>query len=403
MVGDHLGDRLARLRRLADLTQEGLAERSGVSVDVIRKLEQQRKHSARLPTLHKLAAGLGVEVTGLLGDPPALSNGEAESPALVALRRALMPSPLAAPPEPDHAEPLSLDLLTAELAEGWTLYHAAKFDQLTSILPGIIADARQAATVERGQQFHAAHAALGKALQLSGHLTVRLGKTDLALASLERALTVADSAERPLLRPMLCNSIAWAYQRQNRLDDAQKLAVHAADGVERGGQRSAEQVRVWGALLISAARSADLSGDHERANDIFAVAERAAGRLLRMPPTVNGKLVSVFNRSAVRIERVRLAAQFARPEEALSMARGIRLSPDTPPSWRSWLLLDVARAYADIGDAEGAVKSLQSLHRHAPQWMRYDTLSASIVRDLWAGRTRPPGLLKLAEFVGVVD
>jgi transcriptional regulator with XRE-family HTH domain len=87
--------RLARLRRLADVTLEGLAEWSGVSVEVIRKLEQHRKHSARLPTLHKLAAGIGVEVTGLLGDPPALSKAEAESP----VRRAIMPSLLAATPE----------------------------------------------------------------------------------------------------------------------------------------------------------------------------------------------------------------------------------------------------------------------------------------------------------------
>ncbi|MFI6470671.1 helix-turn-helix domain-containing protein [Streptomyces sp. NPDC050516] len=50
MASEHLGDRLSRLRRLADLTQEGLADRSGVSVDVVRKLEQKRKHSARLVT-----------------------------------------------------------------------------------------------------------------------------------------------------------------------------------------------------------------------------------------------------------------------------------------------------------------------------------------------------------------
>lgn len=95
MIADdrrHLGDRLARLRRLADVTQESLAERSGISVDVIRKLQQHRKHSVRLPTLHKLASGLGVEVTGLLGDPPALSDATVESPALVAVRRAIMPS-----------------------------------------------------------------------------------------------------------------------------------------------------------------------------------------------------------------------------------------------------------------------------------------------------------------------
>jgi transcriptional regulator with XRE-family HTH domain len=60
---ERLGEKLRRLRRLAKLTQEELAERSEVSVDVIRQLEQRRKHSARLPTLHALAAGLGLRVS----------------------------------------------------------------------------------------------------------------------------------------------------------------------------------------------------------------------------------------------------------------------------------------------------------------------------------------------------
>ncbi|MFE9591146.1 helix-turn-helix domain-containing protein [Streptomyces sp. NPDC006294] len=66
----NLGRTLRRLRRLAALTQEEPAERSGVSVDVIRQLGQRRKHSARLPTLHALANGLGVELTTLRGGAP---------------------------------------------------------------------------------------------------------------------------------------------------------------------------------------------------------------------------------------------------------------------------------------------------------------------------------------------
>lgn len=398
----HLGDRLARLRRLANVTQEDLAERSGVSVDVIRKLEQHRKHSARLPTLHKLASGLGIEVTGLLGDPPALSDAGDESPALVAVRRAIMPSPLTVAPEPDGAEPLSLDLVKVEIAEGWTLYHAAEFGQLAQALPGIIEDARLAAAVGRNEQRSAAHAALGKALQLGGHLAIRMGKTDLALSSLEGALLAADSAENPLLAPMVFNSIAWAYQRQNRLDDAQQVAVHAADGVERAGRvRTAEEVRVWGGLLLSAATSAGRTGDYEQATDMLKFAGSIAGRFARLPPPVNSKLVSVFNRSAVRIERIRLAVQHGRPEEALALASGIRLSGDIPPSWRTWLQLDIARAYTDLGDAGGAVKALELLRRRSPQWMRQHILAVTIVRDLWAGPARPPGLRKLAEFLGV--
>ncbi|MEV5507875.1 helix-turn-helix domain-containing protein [Streptomyces orinoci] len=404
MANEHLGDRLFRLRRLADLTQEGLAERSGVSADVVRKLEQKRKHSARLPTLHALAKGLGVEVTTLLGDPPGVpSTGEADPPALVAVRRAIMPPLFAPPPEPSGVEKLSLPLLRSEISEAWTLYHAAEFGRVMEALPGIIADARLSAAVGTGDQRAAGQGALAKALQLGGHLAIRLGKTDLALSALERALAAAEAAGDPLLPAMVCNSAAWAYQRQNRLDDAAHLAVHAADGIERDHVHNAEGVRVWGGLLMSAATSSARSGDYDMANEMMRTAERAAGRLATMPPPANGKLVSIFSKSSVRIERVRLAVQHARPEEALQLARGMRLSADTPPSWRTWLLLDVARAYTDVGDAEGAVLTLEKLHRLAPAWIRHHTLAVAIVSDLWAGPARPPGLRKLAEFLGVAN
>lgn len=404
MAAEHLGDKLARLRRLADLTQDGLAERSGVSVDVIRKLEQRRKHSARLPTLHALSKGLGVELTSLLGDPPGVpSNGEADPPALVAVRRAIMPPLFAPPPEPNSAERLSLGLLRREIADGWTLYHDADFGRLMEVLPGIIADARLAAAVGTASEREAGQAALGKALQLAGHLAIRLGKTDLALSALERAMNAAEQSSDPLLTPMVSNSVAWNYQRQNRLDDAERLAVHAADGVERDHADTAEGVRVWGGLLMSAATSYARSGDYDQANELMTTAENATRRLATLPAPADSKMVSVFSRSSVRIERVRLAVQHARPEEALSLAQGLRLSADTPPSWRTWLLLDVARAHTDLGNAEGAVRALERLRQIAPAWMRHHTLAVAIVSDLWSGPSRPPGLRRLVEFLGVAN
>ncbi|MFE2701760.1 helix-turn-helix domain-containing protein [Streptomyces mirabilis] len=403
-MAEHLGDRLARLRRLADLTQEGLAERSGVSVDVVRKLEQKRKHSARLPTLHALSRGLGVELTALLGDPPgAPSSGDADPPQLVALRRAIMPPLFAPPPEPNGPERLTVPLLRREIADGWTLYHDAEFGRLMEALPGIITDARFASAVGYAEERAAGQAALGKSLQLAGHLAIRLGKTDLALSALERAMNAASDSSDPLLAPMISNSVAWNYQRQNRLDDAEHLAIYAADGVEKEHGKSAEGLRVWGGLIMSAATSAARSGDYDTANDMMTTAENATRRLATLPPPTDGKMVSVFSRSSVRIERVRLAVQHARPEEALSLAKGMRLSADTPPSWRTWLLLDVARAHTDLGNAEGAVKALERLRQIAPAWMRHHTLAVAIVSDLWAGSSRPPGLRRIAEFLGVAN
>ncbi|NGO67634.1 helix-turn-helix domain-containing protein [Streptomyces boncukensis] len=403
-MAEHIGKRLRRLRSLAGLTQEGLSAASGVSVDVVARLEQQRKHSARLPTFHALAAGLGVEVTALMGDPPGIaSTGAAEPPQLVALRRAIMPPLIGMPPEPADVNTASLSSVRGELAEDWTLYHSAAFDDLMKRLPEAITNARLLALVGTPDQRAAGQAALGKALQLGGHLAIRLGKTDLALASLERAYAAAGESSDPLLAPMISNSVAWAYQRQNRLDDATGLAVHAADSIEHDRIGSAEQLRVWGGLVMSAATSSARSGNYDQAAEMMTTAEEATDKLTRLPPPRDGRMVSVFSRSSVRIERVRLAVQHGRPEEAITLANGMRLSSDTPPSWRTWLLLDVARAHTDVGDAEGAVKALKSLRRMTPGWMRHHTLAVAIVTDLWNGPNHPPDLRALARFLGIAE
>jgi transcriptional regulator with XRE-family HTH domain len=271
----HLGDRLSRLRRMAGLTQEQVSQRSGVSVDVIRKLEQRRKHSARLPTLHAIAKGLGAEVTTLLGDPPGIaSNGDPDPPALVDLRRAVMPSLTPKPPDASDLGSLSIGVLRQEIADGWSLYHCAEFARLIPVVPGIIADARLLAAVGTPEQKAAGAAALGKTLQLAGHLSIRLGKTDLALSALERAAAAANDSDDPLLTPMVHNSVAWAYQRQNRLDDAEELAITTADDLERGTLGNAARLRVWGGLLMSAATSAARMGNYDQARDMMTTAEK---------------------------------------------------------------------------------------------------------------------------------
>lgn len=404
MASEHLGKTLRRLRRLANLTQEELAERSGISVDVIRQLEQQRKHSARLPTLHALANGLGVELTTLLGDPPAVTaSGESDGPRFVAVRRAIMPALWGDDPVPGGPD-FSLSRLRDRIAEAWTQYHAAEFDTVMKALPDLIGDARSATVSGGAEECAAGFAALGKVLQLGGHVAVRMGKTDLALASLERALNAAEQSADPLLVPMVVNSTAWTYQRQGRLDDALTVALHAAEAMKHVGlTATSDGLKVWGALTMSAATSAARSGDYERAADMMAAAEREAARVSKLPEGGDNRMVSVFSPSSVRIERVRLAVQFGHSADALALAKGMRLSKDTPPSWRTWLLLDVARAHLDVGDAPGAVKTLESLRRVAPTWMQHHTLAVAIVRDLWALPNHPAGLRSLADFLGIAD
>ena len=152
---------------------------------------------------------------------------------------------------------------------------------------------------------------------------------------------------------------------------------------------------------MSAATSAARSNDYTSAAALMEHAEKEAARVAKLPQGSDSRMVSVFSLSSVRIERVRLAVQYGHPDQALTLAKGMRLSKDIPPSWRTWLLLDVARAHTDLGDAQGAVKALESLRRVAPTWMQHHTLAVAIVCDLWALPNHPAGLRPLAEFLGV--
>src|SRR3954453_2788477 len=92
-MGDGLtiGERVARLRRQRHLTQPELSERSGVSVDLIRKLEQNQRRSTRIASLQALAGALDVQVSTLLAGPTA---SDASNPGVPIgdVRRALAPS-----------------------------------------------------------------------------------------------------------------------------------------------------------------------------------------------------------------------------------------------------------------------------------------------------------------------
>lgn len=48
------------------------------------------------------------------------------------------------------------------------------------------------------------------------------------------------------------------------------------------------------------------------------------------------------------------------------------------------------------------MRALEGVRRQTPQWMRHQTRAVAIVRGLWVGPARPPGLRRLAELLGVI-
>jgi transcriptional regulator with XRE-family HTH domain len=84
-VGETIGWQLRRLRRLRGLTQEELADRANVSRDLVAKLEQGRRHTARITSLASLARALDVELSALVERAtPVLRTEDGETAGVVA-------------------------------------------------------------------------------------------------------------------------------------------------------------------------------------------------------------------------------------------------------------------------------------------------------------------------------
>ena len=68
LVMTEVGDRLKKLRRRAMLTQEQLAQKSGVALTTINRIETATVEDPHFSTLRKLARALGVEARELVED-----------------------------------------------------------------------------------------------------------------------------------------------------------------------------------------------------------------------------------------------------------------------------------------------------------------------------------------------
>jgi len=75
-IGETIRYQLRRLRRLRGLTQEELADRADVSRDLVAKLEQGRRQTARITSLASLARALNVELSTLVTRPTTMLEAE---------------------------------------------------------------------------------------------------------------------------------------------------------------------------------------------------------------------------------------------------------------------------------------------------------------------------------------
>lgn len=251
-VEGNIGERVGALRRRRGLTQEHLAEASGVDVSTVRKLEQGARHGARLDTLHSLARALDTRTSDLLGSggatPPVKDDSSAVD--LIRLRQVLTPIG-----ELDMSgDDPDLDQLRRSYEAAYHRYERNEYDATARTAPGLITDARRVLAAADETQRPEAERLLAYTLHLAGSLLTQLRQFDLAYLPLREAVDLARQGGYLLAEASISTAMAWLLMEQGRLDDTEDVAIGTADRVEprmsqatpRGDQRlgAARHVRI---------------------------------------------------------------------------------------------------------------------------------------------------------------
>lgn len=231
-----LGERLAQLRRRRGWTQEELAERSGVSVSVIRKLERGERDSAGLSTMRKFASALDVATMELFAPVPVFAGpvDESERDDLYDLRCVLQP-----PRGVDGVGVLSLaeddggpSGLDESLGIADRLFRDDDFAAAAAVLPTLITQARIAMAESDQVRKLAAWTQLARVYLLAASLLTQLRKDDLAYHTLGLALDAANHVGDQGLIGSVVGGETWLLMRQGRLSDAIEVALDASERLE---------------------------------------------------------------------------------------------------------------------------------------------------------------------------
>jgi len=404
---ESLGERLGKLRRRRGLTQDQLALASGVGVATIRKIERDAQATARLATLHRLARVLNVPTTALLTAPQVQPAPVADDSGLRSIRQALQPirSLNGVSFAEDATSIPTIVGLRESLRAANGVYQGDDYDLVLRLVPGLLSEARVLVRETDHDDHLAALSGLAQVYQLVGGVLTQLRHTDLAASALDEAIRLADSAGDRMTAASAVVSQCWVLLRQQRLDEAEQLAVATADLIEPSFRTASRtHLATWGWLALRASAAAVRNNRPSEAEDLIRAAQAAAARIGADFIDYH-EYWSSFGPVTVAYKHVENKVIEDDPHGALALAARIPPDPSARPTSNNLNrhLLDVAWAQVQLRRYSEGTAILLGIQRRAPEWLRYQRFAKDTAKRIVHRHKRslPPELVTLADALGI--
>ena len=383
------GARVAAIRQRRGLSQDELAEASGVHVATIRNLEQHPGDvHPRASTLHALARALKVTTTGLMNPAQPEAPDPVPAEQWDDVRDALYR------PGPDDG-PASVSEVSGALAACMPALAANRYAEARAVLPALIRDARSLGDGGRRQQ--------SRVYNMAAWLLVMTRQWDDAAAA---ARLARDAASDPADVLAAVNTTLWLLLRQGHLDGAARLAESTADDFEPSFRHTPVPVVAgWGKVMLYLNNARVRDNSPGAAEEALSCAYAAAHRTGR-EVALDRSTTRTFGPASVAMIEAENAAIRERPEDVLSVTSRIPrqglVHAQSASRWRS--RLDVARAHALLRHPQDAVRELDAIRQAAPEWLAQQRYARDIMAEVMPAvmrrrRTLPENVRVLADAV----
>lgn len=372
------GRRVAVHRKKLGYSQVQFAEVFGRSVAWLSQVERGVRKIDRMSVLERLADVLDVPIAQLAPDRPAVAVPA--EPAASVLSLALSSND-ALRAVLSCARPVQLDSLRARSERAREHAHGSRYDEVAGLLVELLPELEHALRHTEGAERRRVCVLQAKAYHTAAAVLAELGDSAAAWVAVDRAVHAAAQADDPLLMAEGAFRLSIVFQGARRFDLSMRAATSAASAIadlSAGG--APEAIALHGALHLRVAVAAAALNNAARAYDELALAHHDA-ELLGADRNDYG---TEFGPTNVALHEVAVAVELGDAGRALRVA-GLIDPSRMAPERHGRLLIDVARAHAQLRQTDAVVASLREAIQVAPEQVRSHAQARDLVGELLRG------------------
>lgn len=366
------GQRLRMHRERAGKSRAVLGGLVGRSGEWVKALETGRLLTPRLGMLLRLAEVLGVDdLADLTG---------AQSLSVAAVSKAghdATPTIAQAMRRPPQAAATTVQALTAQVDQGWQLWHQSGRERsaVATVLPNLLATAQATTRGLSGTERRQASAQLARTYHLVQLFVAFQPSAELVWLSADRARAAAEAADDPTALAAASWYYAHVYRAAGQLDAAEQVAAETLSLLNP--DRDRERV-LWGKLQLALALThskAGREGPAWRCWDQAAAAADSFGAAYTHPWLM-------FGRPEVDAYSVTINTDLCRAGVAARAGEQYELDRLPSRTRRASLLIDLARAHHQKREHTAVIHALGWALQESVETIRHNGFARMVSLEL---------------------